>query len=119
MFYIKFALETMFLPAKLLGNADFDPAKIWSNADFALRNHRAIIPCPVKSQSHHTLPSKITEPSYLVLQKYGAMQTLPRNITETEVSGAKITTKYVLKLDFFSSFFSLVNQCYFKDLYNY
>ena len=45
--------------------------------------------CPTKSQSLHTFPRKIIEPSYFAPQNYGAMQTLPCKIMETHFQGPK------------------------------
>ena len=52
---------------------------------------------PAKSWSLHTLPRKITESSYLALQNYGAMQTLPRKMMEEhKISPAKSRSLHTL-----------------------
>ena len=72
----------MTLPRKIMEQCRLCPAKLWSNADFAPQDHRAFVLCPAKSRSLHTLPRKITEPSYFAPRNYRALQTLPREINE-------------------------------------
>ena len=69
------------LPVPLHLKLSLCSAKSWSNADFAQLNYGVMqtLPhkiteqcrlCPVKSWSLHTLPRKITEPSYFDPQNY-------------------------------------------------
>ena len=64
--------------------------------------------CPAKSQSLCSSLREITKPLFFAPRNYKAMQTLPRKNNRDIVSGAEITTEFILKLDillFFCNYF--------------
>ena len=109
-FAVNFSLETMSLKRTIMEQCKLCPSKLWSKADLprnimepsyiALQNHRTFILCQAKFWSN----------AYFDPQHHGDI-----------VSGAKITTKVILKLYFilFFLFIFFVNQYYFRDLYNH
>ena len=104
-FCLKFALETMSLPRKIMEQCKLCQAKLWSNADFAPQNPGAFILCPAQSQSLYTLLRKIMEQCTLCPAKSWRHSFIGQN-----------NSKIYLKTRFCSLFFLIllcVNLCYF------
>ena len=90
----------VFLPLNLC----LCPAKSWSNAIFAPQNYGAM----------QTSPCKIMDPLFSASQYYGAFILCPAKLWSNAdfapqnhldiVSGAKLKTEIILKLDFFTCF---------------